>query len=158
MSKEKNANETELEGLPTAETQDEQLIRNLFLYPTVKEAAEKAGFTGSMLQSGVYVKIKRRAFQDKIREYAIAHNVMSLPKIMMIEDKVIEHLLKKPLDSAKHTRMLAEKKRIAGILGEDTPKPQSVVTINYAELRMIHSDLMPDHSKKDVEEAEIIDK
>lgn len=122
-----NLPKPEIEGLPTAETQDDQLVRNLFLLPTVQEAAKEAGFTGSMLKSGVYNKIKTKRFQDKIKEYAITHNVMTLPKIMQIEDKVIDHLLKKPLESNKHTRMLAEKKRIAGILGEDTPPPATVV-------------------------------
>ena len=145
------------EVLPTCETQDDELVRNLFLYPTVQEAAKEAGFKGSMLKSGVYNKIKTKRFQDKIREYAVAHNVMSLPKIMMIEDKVIEHLLKKPLESAKHTRMLAEKKRIAGILGEDTPQPKAP-TINIKELRLIHNALLPDNpNKPKVIDAEVID-
>lgn len=32
-----------------------------------------------------------------------------LPRIMRIEDKVLDHLEKKPLEASKHVRMLAEK-------------------------------------------------
>ena len=147
--------EQALPDVPTAETQDDMLLRNLFLYPTVKEAAEKAGFTGAMLQSGVYVKIKRKSFQNKIREYAIAHNVASLPRIMFIEDRVIDHLMKKPLDSVKHTRMLSEKKRIAGILGEDPVKPLPP-TYNIQAFMAIHQTCMPDNPDKAID-AEVIE-
>ena len=53
---------TDTDGLATAETQDDQFVRNLFLFPTVKEAAKEAGFTGAMLKSGVYTKIKTKVW------------------------------------------------------------------------------------------------
>ncbi len=37
--------ENEIDTLPTAETKEDKLIRNLFLYKTVYEAAIKAGYT-----------------------------------------------------------------------------------------------------------------
>jgi hypothetical protein len=148
--------EPEIEDLPTAETQDDQFVRNLYIFPTVKEAAEAAGYTGSMLKSGVYNKIKTKRFQDKMKEFAITHNVMTLPKIMQIEDKVIEHLLKKPLESNKHVRMLAEKKRIAGVLGEDTPPPQGV-TFNIKEFYNQHwAPRKALYEKSLIPEAEVI--
>jgi len=66
---------------------------------------------------------------------------------------VLDHLEKKPLEASKHTRMLAEKKRIAGILGEDTPKPQPT-TINIEEFRISY---WGKYAEMQAVEGEVID-
>jgi Arc/MetJ family transcription regulator len=125
----------EIDDLIVAETMEEKFIRNLFLYRTVYEAAIKAGYSETTARASIYTKIKDERFKNKLREYAISNDLLSLPKISYIEEQVLNHLVKNPLDAPKHARMLREKKQIAGILGQDVaPAPQ---VINIATIEKI---------------------
>ena len=144
------------EDLPTAETREEKFIRNLWLYPTAKEAALKAGYSEYTASSTIYVKMKTERFRNKIREYAIDNDLMALPKIGYIEDRIIDYLMENPLEASKHKHILKQKKQVAGVLGNDQPRPQPP-TYNLTEVRAFVAQFVPKLDQKNIEEAEIID-
>jgi len=123
----------EIDDLPVAETKEDKLIRNLFLYKTVYEAAIKAGYTEYTAKSTIYTKLKNERFKNKIREYAVSNDLMSLPKIAYIEEQVLDHLVKNPLDLPKYAQTLKQKKQIAGILGQDVAPAPVVINIKAIE-------------------------
>jgi len=141
--------------LPEAPSREDLFIRNLFLYRTVKEAAIEAGYSANTANSTIYVKLKKKSFKNKIRDYAITNDLLSLPKIAYIEEQVLDHLVKNPLDAPKHARMLKEKKRIAGILTPD-PIPPQQPTINIESLKVFWQNALPDTNPKPID-AEVIE-
>jgi len=138
-------------------SKEDLFIRNLFLYKTVKEAAIKAGYTKNTASSTVYVKLKNERFKNKIREYAINNDLLCLPKIAFIEEQVLDHLVKNPLDLPKFRHTVKEKKRIAGILQPDA-LPEPPPTINIESLKVFWQGVFPDKPEpKPIDDAEIID-
>ena len=143
--------------LPEAPSREGRFIRNLFIYKTVNEAALDAGYSPNTAKAYIYTKIKQNKFQEKVRQYAIENDLMALPKIAYIENKVLDHLVENPLDLPKYIHTVKQKKQTAGILGHEMPKPQPP-TINIKELRVFMEPFSPDHSPpQDVEDAELID-
>lgn len=128
---------SEKEKLPISKNREEIFVRNLFLYPSVYEAGIQAGYTEDYAKSGLYQRLKSKKFQNKIREYAIQHDIIDLPKIAYIESKVLDHLAENPLDLPKFRHTLTEKKRIAGVLQADFGEKQPVVRIENVRNLMI---------------------
>ncbi len=73
------------DNLPIEADQEAELIRNLGLYSTVKEAGKQAGYSESFCQSAIYTKMKRPKFLDKVRDYYKSNNTTLLPKILKAE-------------------------------------------------------------------------
>ena len=122
-----------IDDLPVAETKEDKLIRNLFLCKTVYEAAILAGYSENTAKSTIYTKLKRERVKNKIREYAITNDLLSLPKIAYIEEQILDHLVKNPLDTPKYAQTLKQKKKIAGILGGDDHQTPQVINIKSIE-------------------------
>ena len=123
----------EIDDLPTAETREDKLIRNLYICKTVYEAAIKAGYSENTAKSTIYTKLKNERFKNKIRDYAISNDLLSLPKIAYIENQILNHLMENPLDTPKYSKTLKQKKKVAGILGEDVPQAPQVINIKSIE-------------------------
>ena len=143
--------------LPEAPSREDKFIRNLFIYRSKYKAAIEAGYSENTAKSTIYTKLKNERFRNKIRDYAITNDLLSLPKIAYIEEQILDHLVKNPLDTPKFVRTLKEKKQIAGVLGHEIPKPQQP-TINIKNLRVFMESLAPDHAKPTpIPDAEVID-
>ena len=123
----------EIDDLPTAETREDKLIRNLYICKTVYEAAILAGYSENTAKSTIYTKLKNERFKNKIRDYAISNDLLSLPKIAYIENQILNHLMENPLDTPKYSQTLKQKKKVAGILGEDVPQAPQVINIKSIE-------------------------
>jgi len=104
--------------------------------------------------------MKTERFKDKIREYAIANDVRSLPKIGYIEDRIIDYLMDNPLEASKHKHILKQKKQIAGILGQELPTPEQPM-VNLGRLQVFWSNMIESRQKefesKAITEAEIVE-
>jgi len=138
-------------------SKENQFIQNLFRFSTIKEAATEAGYSESTVASTIYTKMKKPHFRDKIRQYAINHDIMTLPRMLRVEDQLLDYLEKNPVEVSKHARIWAQKKKIAGILKEEEPAPV-VKTVNIGELRVWMQQFAPDHGQKskDIKEGEVI--
>ena len=119
------------------------LIRNLYIYDSVREAGIQAGYSKSYVNCGQYYrKLNSDSFQAKLLAYAKAHNTLSLPQILDLEDRAIRYLaskteeeILKQLPKLRHT--LKERKQISGLLrSEDDGKGQSI-TINIEKLQAL---------------------
>lgn len=64
------------------DSREDIFIRNLFLGLGVYEAGIQAGYGEGFCKSTIYQKFKSKAFQDKIRDYALANNSSSIPKVI----------------------------------------------------------------------------
>ena len=102
------------------ETREEKFIRALFTYNNVREAGKYAGYSPAYVNSGnFYRKLKNPKFQEQVRQYAIAHGLLNIPRICRIEDAVLTHLEANPLDVPKYQRTLKEIKQVSGLLQPD---------------------------------------
>ena len=76
------------------DNREDQFVRNLFLGLSVKEAGSKAGYSANYCISAIYNKFKSIAFQNKIRDYAIAHNTASVPKVANLYRMAVDQMYK----------------------------------------------------------------
>jgi len=163
MTKENNDNDNtkitdvvpqnEIDDLPTTESREDRFIRNLFICKTPYEAAIKAGYTVNTAKSTIYTKLKKERFKNKIRDYAITNDLLSLPKIAYIEEQILDHLVKNPLDTPKFVRTLKEKKQIAGMLRDkEPPTPPKTVTFEQINIALYDTPTKPEP----IEDAEVI--
>jgi len=125
--------ENELDNLPVAESKEDKLVRNLFLYETTYEAAIKAGYTENTAKSTIYTKIKKERFRNKIRDYAVANDLLEIPIIAHIERKILKAVNKNIKDYPKYKDVFKQKKKVAGILADDTAPVQQMITIQACE-------------------------
>ncbi|MCP3684297.1 MAG: hypothetical protein GY861_16590 [bacterium] len=68
---------------------EELFIRNICLGLPWKEAAREAGYSDSMVQSGIYQKKHSVKFLQRIRDYAEVRNIESVPVILNIKEKML---------------------------------------------------------------------
>ena len=127
---------------PQEPTREDLFIRNLFITPNVKQAALEAGYSKGTSTGPIYQKIKSPRFQAKLVEYAKAHNILNLPKILSIENKAIEYLstldgqeLLQGLAKSKHT--ITQQKQISGLLKPEDEGNQRQLTVNIKEIRQL---------------------
>jgi hypothetical protein len=135
-----------LDNLPTTETREDKFIRNLYLFKTPYEAAIKSGYSENYASSGIYAKMKGKKFMEKVVQYAIENDIRSLPKIAYIENQILDHLVENPLETPKYVHTIRQKKRIAGVLGDDKPQPQITVNIKTLEAAQVNLRNMLDES------------
>ena len=114
-------------------TKRELLIRNLFLYDNIQKAAIAAGYSPNTAKGEIYNILKKKKMQEQIRDYAIAHELINIPKILKLESDAIDYLVDKPQELPKFAAMLKQKKQIAGLLHQDAT-PQ-VPTISIGEVQ-----------------------
>lgn len=133
-------------------SRDDLLVRNIFIYPDVREAGIKAGYSESYVNCGQYYnRLKKPSFQAKLVEYAKAHNILSLPNILQVEDEAIQYLVdlakaysqsKDPkagrdllgaLAKTKHT--LTQRKQIAGLLRPEDEGRTPHLTVNIQDVQ-----------------------
>jgi len=114
-------------------TKQDKFIAALFTTPTIKEAANIAGYSQSSRTSFVYDLVKRPEFAAKLREYAIANDLQTLPIIAQIEDRCIQVVAENPEKYPKFKEIFRQKKQIAGILAQDTQPTQPTVNIRTIE-------------------------
>jgi hypothetical protein len=118
-----------------APTREDLFIRNLYICKTPYEAALEAGYSKNYAKSGIYPKMRKKHFKEKIISYAVENDIMALPKIAYIENQVLDHLMEHPLEESNHKHILKQKKQIAGILGQELPPPKQP-TVNIGELKV----------------------
>ena len=125
----------------------------LFKDPSnVSAAAIRAGFPESTANQGfIYSKVKSPAFQELLKQTAIANDFKHLALVYGIEDKALTAAYNEAViddktaitNISKLKHILKQKKQITGILRDDIQPPKTT-TINIQELRLIHSNLLPD--------------
>lgn len=140
------------------EDRQNKFIGNLFAGMNIRQAALKAGYSKQTASKSIYTTLRSPRTQQKIREYAITHELTSLPDILKIEDKAIKQVLLQAeinpesiignLSKLRHT--LDSKKRIAGILSDQPAKSQ---TLNVTNIQHLMVEMQEDNTQ----EAEIIE-
>ena len=128
--------DTMKDNLPIEADQEAELIRNLGLYSTVKEAGKQAGYSESFCQSAIYTKMKRPKFLDKVRDYYKSNNTTLLPKILKAETDLLNIILKEPEKLSKHNNTIKQIKQAAGILEHDDQPKQQTINIKAAQMVM----------------------
>ena len=76
------------------DSREDTFLRLLFEGLSVQDSAIAAGYSPGYSRSAVYQKFKAPAFQDKIRQYAIAHNSLSVPRVCNLYHKTLNVLEK----------------------------------------------------------------
>ena len=117
---------------PTEPTKQDKFISYLFTEQTIKDAARKAGYAESTCASVTYTMLKDPKFQDKLRQYAINNDLLSLPVIAKIENKCLNLVDANPEKYPKFKEIFRQKKQVAGILAQDTTP--AVPTINIKSI------------------------
>ena len=74
------------------DSREDDFIRNMFLGLSVLDAGMKAGYSHSYCTSAIYQKFNSKAFQDKLRDYAISTNARSVPKVCNLYARAVDHL------------------------------------------------------------------
>jgi len=108
---------------------EDQFIRNLAQYPTVKAAAIAAGYSESYANSNLYQRMKSESLLRKIREYYNGNAAIMLPRILDAERKVVELVHADPKELPKYRHTLRELKQSAGVLQSDTPTSQPTIKV-----------------------------
>ena len=85
-------NETNIIEIGKEPSKQDMLVRNLYLYDTIFDAAINADYSESYATSGVYQLINTPKMQEKIKNYAIAHRVMILPRALKLMDRTIDQI------------------------------------------------------------------
>jgi hypothetical protein len=135
---------------------EDLLIRNLFLCKTPREAARKAGYSESYTESGlIYRRLKSPKLQEKIRQYAIANELLNIPAILDLERGAIKYLQDKPQELPKFAAILKQKKQIAGLLQQDTTP--TAPTINIKEVRTLMLNVPQDKVTSGDQTGDILD-
>ena len=80
---------------------------------------------------------------------------LRLPQIAEIDGKALDEYGKDPRLAVDKPQLLKQLKQCAGIDMNEVAPTKNVVTINYADLRMLHSDLDP--NRKAIPVAEVIE-
>ena len=141
---------------------DTQLIEAYLDCLDVREAGRRLGYAESTINSGyLYQKFKKPEFQEKLKSAYIARDYQDLALIYSLERLGLQEIAQQAKDKPKSIvgnlanlkHITKQKKQISGILSQDAPKPQSVVTFNIKEIRMLHDSINP---YNDVKEAEIV--
>nr|BDD44331.1 hypothetical protein 8 [Desulfobacterales bacterium] len=122
-------------------TREEQFIRNLCLYDSTRDAAIAAGYSKSYANGPLYQRLKNPDFQNKIREYYIQHSRLVLPKILKLNNKIIEYLVDRDnfKETPKYKDTLRQILQVSGLLQTDKAEPTQ--TINYIEIRKLMTNL-----------------
>jgi hypothetical protein len=117
------------------DSRQDKLIRLLCTGMAVKPAAEMAGYSPSYARTMIYRAVKTPAFQEKLKQYVLAnYKTMQIPKILGIDDQVLNHLVKNPLDSPKHKDTLKRVQKIAGYLKDDVPAGPTMINIETCKI------------------------
>lgn len=145
-----------LPELKKAETKEDKLIRNLFIYPSKYQAGIQAGYSESYCKGPLYQRVKTEKFQRKIIDYAIANDILSLPKVAYIENKVLDHLMDNPLDSHKYKDVMRQKKQVSGLLQHDDAPQQPIVHIGSIRELSIQLQSKRMEQIDNIPEAEVI--
>ena len=126
-------------------SKNQKLIRNLLLGMKLPEASLQAGFSASYSTSGVYQKFKSARFQNEIKEFCLAHNIMELPRVMSIYHRAL-NLVESDLDNGK-VENLSKLKHIpkkmlqmGGLLADENKG--TVAFVNVDSIRAIISQKM----------------
>jgi len=117
---------------PTEPSKSDQLIRYLFSEPDIKAAAIKAGYAESTASKHIYTMIKDPKFQDRLRQYAIANDLLSVPQLQKIENSCLKLVEANPEKYPKFKEIFRQKKQVAGLLAQDTTP--AVPTINIRSI------------------------
>lgn len=129
----------EVERLPSnVDPREDLMIRNLFLCDSIAEAAIKAGYSESYANGPLYIRLKKPKFQEKIRKYAIANELLNIPKIMRLESKALDYLVDKPAELPKFASILKQKKQIAGLLSQDAAPQVPTISIEKVGQMMLN--------------------
>ena len=120
--------------ITTAEpAKQDLLIRYLFTEPNTLQAAIKAGYAESTANSTIYTLIKKPEFQTRLREYAIANDLLSVPQLQKIENSCLKLVEADPKQYPKFKEIFRQKKQIAGLLEQDTQPRQPMINIRSIE-------------------------
>ncbi|MFC1488575.1 hypothetical protein ACFL6B_01875 [Thermodesulfobacteriota bacterium] len=126
----------QMELIPKSESKQDKLIRYLFSEPTIKQAALKAGYAESTAENHIYTMIKKPAFLNKLKEYAVQHDIIDLGQIARIETKILNQVEQNINEYPKFKDIFRQKKQIAGILSSDEQRPM-IQTINIKDMRVL---------------------
>lgn len=124
--------------IPDKPSRQELFIRNLFLFDSVLKAAITAGYTEGYARGPIYSRIKTKAFQNKLREYAVSHELLNIPRIMRLERDAIKYLQGKPEELPKFASILKQKKIVAGLIQAETTHNVTMINIKEAQNMMIN--------------------
>ena len=76
------------------DSREDRFISLLFQGLPVREAGISAGYAEEYSRTGLYVKFKDEKFQTKLRDYALANNAQSIPKVCDLYAKTVDVLHK----------------------------------------------------------------
>ena len=135
----------EPDNIPSPLDREDTFIRNLFIEPSVSQAALKAGYPESTANSWIYSRLRNPKLQEKIREYARTHELVnSVPTILRLEENALKYLADKPDQLPKFSAILKQKKQIAGLLAADSQPAQAMISIqSVANLMLQVSQVQP---------------
>jgi hypothetical protein len=121
------------------DSREDEFIRFLFLGMSVYDAGLKAGYSKSSLDSTIYTKFKNPKFQDKIRDYVIANNSASIPKVCDLYKRTVDQLHKEVkegnLENVSKVRHIPRQiLEIGRVLS-----PEGVQTANFVNIDQIQA-------------------
>ena len=76
------------------DSREDTFLRLIFQGIGVREAGISAGYSQRYSETGIYTKFKSDAFQQKVREFALASNSQAIPKVCDIYSRTINQLHK----------------------------------------------------------------
>jgi hypothetical protein len=127
------------DNLPGPIDRESAFLRNLFIEPSVMQAALKAGYSEAYSKGDIYTRLRTSKFQEKVREYARTHELIeSIPLIMRLEHAALKHLDGKPEELPKFASILKQKKQIAGLLSQDAAPAQATISIGQVANLMLN--------------------
>ncbi len=132
------ATESNQDILPEPIDREELYIRNLFLCDSALEAATKAGYSYGYATGPLYKRLKSHKFQEKLRKYAITHELLNIPKVMRLESAAIDYLEGKPAELPKFAAILKQKKQIAGLLHQEQVAQVPTISIDQVQNLMLN--------------------
>jgi len=129
------------------ESRQDQLVHLLCTTDlAVNEAAHAVGYGTKYAETGIYKMVKSPRFQEKLKRYVLStYRTTCIPKILGVDNKVLNHLQKNPLDSNKYTATIKRIQRLTGYL-EDPGPPQVQINLGVVRsgLRRFIEDDAPD--------------
>ena len=111
----------------------EALITNLFIYPTIKKAAKKAGYADQTCNKHIYTMIKQPHIQNRIIEEYKSRVASKIPKLAQIEAKIFKKVLANPKHYKEYKDVFKQAKQHVGLLSEDTTPKQPTISITHIE-------------------------
>jgi hypothetical protein len=127
------------DNLPEPIDRESAFLRNLFIEPSVMQAALKAGYSEAYSKGDIYTRLRTSKFQEKVREYARTHELIeSISVIMRLEHNALKWLQDKPQELPKYASILKQKKQIAGLLSQDTAPAQATISIGQVANLMLN--------------------